>query len=279
MPVIFSLTSTQDAIWAIGPDGLFRYQQSTLQPEPQPDAQPTCCAAVGNRLLVGGASHGVAHTLTDGSWQAAWMDGVDAPVVALAPDPAQLDTGVVLAGSAGGGLLRSANRGGAWTVCNFGLQEFDVLCLTWAPLQPPRQWPPRQVVFLGTGGGVYRSPNGGRGWKRSPGPDAPVLALAVAPDFHQGGVVLAGTEEAGLWCSRDGGYSFMPVAGAPATVNALLALPDGWLLSDPAGIWRSADGEAWTLWAGQAPALAFLVTSEGVVAGGAEGVALLPLTG
>ncbi len=275
MPVIFSLTRTLDTVWAIGPEGLFRYQQGELQPEPQPDAQPACCAAVGSRLLVGGASHGVAHTLADGSWQAAWMDGVEAPVIALAPDPAQLDTGVVLAGSAGGGLLRSANRGGAWTVCNFGLQEFDVLCLAWAPLQPAGQWPPRQVVFLGTGGGVYRSPNGGRGWKRCQGPAAPVLALAAAPDFHQSGVVLAGAEEAGLWLSRDGGACFTPVAGAPSTVNALLALSDGWLLSDPVGIWRSVDGEQWTLVAGQAPALTFLATPEGVLAGGADGVALL----
>ncbi len=279
MPIIFSLTHTPETIWAIGPEGLFRYHGDELLSEPQPDAQPICCAAVGSSLLVGGAGHGVAYTLRDGSWQAAWMDGVAAPIVTLAADPAQMDTGIVLAGAAGDGLLRSTNRGSSWTVCNFGLQEYDVLCLAWAPLQPAGEWPPRQVVFLGTGGAVYRSPNGGRGWKRCAGPDAPVQALAVAPDFHQGGAVLAGTEETGLWISRDGGYSFAPVTGAPATVNALYALPDGWLLSDPAGIWHSPDGAQWRQLAGLAPALTFLPTPAGVLAGGANGIAVLPLAG
>ena len=54
-----------------------------------------------------------------------------------------------------------------------------------------------------------------------------------------------------------------------------LRCPNWWLLSDPVGIRRSVDGEQWTLVADQAPALTFLATPEGVLAGGADGVTLL----
>lgn len=271
MPVILALTQDQETIWALGPDGLFAFADGVLQPIPQPDAQPACCLHDGERLLVGGATHGVAYTTPDGGWQAGWLDGVTAPVVCLAADPDQARSGVLLAGSAGGGVLRSANWGRHWSVCNFGLFDFEVLALSWAPIQPAGMWPPTQVVFAGALGGVYRSPNGGRGWKQVATMPAPVLTLAVAPDFHHGGAVMAGTEGGGLWRSDDGGYTFALVPGAPAVVNALTARPGGWLLSDAERIWRSADGITWTP-TELPPALTFLATQDGVLAGGLEGV-------
>lgn len=272
MPVILSLTQDREGLWALGPEGLFRLADGDLTATSQPDAQPACCFYDGERMLVGGATHGVAYATPDGGWQAGWLDGVTAPVVYLAPDPDQMHSGVILAGTAGGGVLRSANWGRHWSVCNFGLFDFDVLTLAWAPVQPAGAWPPVQVVFAGALGGVYRSPNGGRGWKQVATTPAPVLSLAIAADFHQGGAVLAGTEGAGLWRSHDGGYTFAPVAGAPAVVNALAALPDGWLLSDAERIWRSDDdGVTWTA-TDQPPAFTFLPTAQGVAAGGMEGV-------
>jgi hypothetical protein len=272
MPVILSLTQHNQDIWALGPEGLFHLQDGALIAIPQPDAQPSCCFHNGERLLVGGGVHGVAYTTPDDGWQASWMDGVTAPVVCLAPHPDHTRTGVILAGSAGGGILRSANHGRDFFVCNFGLFDFEVLSLAWAPLPPPGAWPPIEAVFAGALGGVYRSPNGGRGWKQVAAMPAPVLTLAVAPDFHAGGAVLAGAEGGGLWRSDDGGYTFAPVAGAPEVVNALLALPGGgWLLSDADRIWRSADGAAWTP-LDLPPALTFLATERGVLAGGMDGV-------
>jgi hypothetical protein len=116
MPVILSLTQNREDIWALGPEGLFRMIDGDLIATPQPDAQPSCCYHDGERLLVGGGSHGVAHTTADGGWQASWMDGVTAPVVCLAPHPAQMRNGVILAGSSGGGILRSTNYGQHWSV-------------------------------------------------------------------------------------------------------------------------------------------------------------------
>lgn len=271
MPVILALTQTHNAVWALGPEGLFAVADGTLTAVPQPDAQPMCCYHDGERLYVGGATHGLAYTTPDGGWQAGWLDGVTAPVVCLVADPDHQHSGVLLAGTAGGGVLRTTNRGRHWSVCNFGLFDFDVLTLAWAPVQPAELWPPVQVIFAGALGGVYRSPNGGRGWKQVATTPAPILTLAVAPDFHTGGAVLAGAEGAGLWRSDDGGYTFAPVAGAPQVVNALLALPGGWLLSDAEHIWRSADGLNWTA-TDQPPALTFLATSGGVLAGGMDGV-------
>lgn len=271
MPVILSLTQHQGALWALGPEGLFQIQQGTLLSIPQPDAQPSCCCHGGDRLLVGGGTHGVAYTTADNSWQASWMDGSNAPVVCLAPHPDNLHNGILLAGSSGGGILRSTNHGQHWSVCNFGLYDFEVISLAWAPRQPSGMWPPVEVVFAGTATAIYRSPNGGRGWKQVAATAAPILALAAAADFHSGGTLLAGTEGAGLWRSNDGGNSFTPVADAPQVVNALLARPDGWLLSDTDQLWRSDDGLRWQP-LDFPPALALLETPEGVLAGGMEGV-------
>ena len=271
MPVILSLTQDRETIWALGPEGLFRLVGDQLIAEPQPDPQPSCCLYDGERLLVGGGTHGVAYTTADGGWQAGWMDGVTHPVVCLAPDPDQMHSGLLLAGTSGGGVLRSTNWGRHWSVCNFGLFDFDVLALAWAPKQPAGVWPPLQAVFAGTLGGVYRSPNGGRGWKQTATTPAPVLSLAISSSFHQGGAVLAGTEGAGLWRSDDGGFSFQRVPGAPEVVNALIALPDGWLLSDAERTWRSQEGLTWSPLNAPA-ALTFLSTPNGVWAGGMEGL-------
>ena len=271
MTVILSLAQVDGTIWALGPAGLYRVQGRSLTPEPQPQEQPGCCAGAGGRLLVGGAPNGVAYP-QGGGWQAAWMDGVTARVVCLAPDPRIAQTGAVLAGTLGGGLLRSENRGETWVACNFGLREVDVYCLAWAAPQPAGVWPPREVAFAGTDAAIYRSPNGGRGWRCSAEVGAPVLCCAASADFHTDGVVLAGTEEAGLWRSADGGHTFAPVPGAPETVNALAALPAGWLLGDAEGVQRSADGLAWERVPGSKPALAFLVTDDGILAGGETGV-------
>jgi hypothetical protein len=220
--------------------------EAGLQQTPQPQENLYCCAAIHDRILVGGLPHGVAYSLQGGeNWQAGWMDETDAPVVTIAPDPRVEGTGVLLAGTDGGGILRSINRGGHWYRRNFGLRSYNVLALQWAPPTPTDAWPQWQMVFACTEEGVYHSPNGGRGWKRSETPDAVYQCLAVGPDYHSSGVVLAGTESDGLLRSTDGGHTFQPVGGSPSQVNALVAIAGGWLLSDAEQLWQSADGTTW----------------------------------
>jgi hypothetical protein len=276
MPIILSFAQVAEQLWAAGPEGLFLVSDGQLTAVPQPEVELACCGTDGERILVGGLPHGAAFSLDNGGhWQASWMDGVEAPVLCIAADPHVTESGVLLAGSAGGGLLRSHNRGHSWTVCNFGLQDYTVLSLAWAPPAPPDQWPRWEVVFAGTEDGLYRSPNGGRGWKRSEGIAGVVQSIAVGPDFHSSGLVLAGTEEGGLWRSTDGGRTFAPVVGGPQRVDALTATADGWLLSDEAQLWRSTDGDHWQPIPDSKPALTLVRTAQGIWAGGEQGVTLL----
>ncbi|MDQ3248350.1 MAG: hypothetical protein M3Q45_03990, partial [Chloroflexota bacterium] len=276
MPIILSLAKTENELWAAGPEGLFRLNGHGLEAVPQPQQELACCASDGTRLLVGGLPHGTAFSLDKGgNWQASWMDTVETSVLCIVADPRAAETGTLLAGTAGGGILRSHNRGHSWDVCNFGLRDYTVLALAWAPPAPESVWPRWDVVLAATEEGVYRSPNGGRGWRRSEGIEGVVQTLAVGADFHTTGVVLAGTETLGLWRSTDGGRIFAPVTGGPGRVDAITATPGGWLLSDETGLWRSVDGQSWTGLADSRPALVLLSTPQGVWAGGEDGVTLI----
>jgi len=278
MPIILSFAKIEEQLWAAGPEGLFQVKGQELEAVPQPEVELACCGADGERILVGGLPHGTAFSLDQGgNWQASWMDGIDGPVLCIAADPRVAESGVLLAGSAGGGLLRSHNRGHSWTVCNFGLQDFTVLTIAWAPVTPVGHWPRWEVVFAGTEDGIYRSPNAGRGWKRSDGLDGVVQIIAVAPDFHTSGVVLAGTEEQGLWRSDDGGRVFLHVANGPSRVDALAHTNHGWLLSDEAQLWQSEDGLNWQPVPDSKPALTLFHTAQGVWVGGEQGIELLQL--
>lgn len=273
MTIILSLSYAKDTLWAAGPEGLYTLTDGELRQVPQPQENLYCCCAIHDRILVGGLPHGVAFSLQQGeNWQAGWMDNIDAPVVSLAADPQVEQTGVILAGTDGGGVLRSTNRGHHWYTRNFGLRSFNILALAWAPVAPLSVWPRWQSVFAATEEGIYHSPNGGRGWKRAASPEAVYQTLAVAPDFHQTGLILAGTESSGLYRSTDGGHSFVLVDGAPAQVNALVATPAGWLLSDETQVWQSPDGQQWQPLAASHAALTLLAADHAVWAGHENGV-------
>ena len=107
------------------------------------------------------------------------------------------------------------------------------------------------------------------------GVDSVVQVIAVSPDFHDNGQVLAGTEDAGLWRSTDGGRTFELVADAPERVDALTSTSDGWLLSDDQNLWRSSDGLSWEMIPDSGPALILLDTPDGIWAGGENGVTQL----
>lgn len=274
MTIILSLSYANDTLWAAGPDGLYTLDGGDLRQVAQPQENLYCCCAIHDRILVGGLPHGVAFSLQQGeNWQAGWIDHVDAPVVTLAADPLVEYSGVILAGTDGGGVLRSTNRGSHWYARNFGLRSFNVLALAWAPPAPAEAWPRWQTVFACTEEGVYHSPNGGRGWKRVACPEAVYQTLAVAPDFHRSGVVLAGTESRGLFRSSDGGHTFVPVPDAPSQINALIATPTGWLLSDENQVWQARDGQQWQPVAASRSALTLLAAGAAVWAGHEDGVA------
>ena len=292
MTIILSISAHGEQRWAAGPYGLFALEDGALVPTSQPMERLTVCCAIDDRLLVGGGPRGVAYLHNAGEqWQAAWMDGASAAALCLAPHPAVFYTAVLLAGTEGDGVLRSTDRGHRWTPCNYGLRNYTVLSLAWAPIDPAARWPGRELVFAGTEEGIYRSPSGGRGWKRSDSPDAAYQSIAISPSFHKDGLVLVGTEDQGLWRSADSGLTFALVTDAPSRINSLAALDDGvlslrrpelvegskggWLLSDEEQLWRSTDGLSWQPVAGSEPALVLTPTADGVLAGTENGVQLL----
>lgn len=273
MGPILSLSSNGKSVWAAGPRGLWAWDGATWRAVPQPQHHLFCCAVLRDRILVGGDPHGVAFS-TDGGghWQAAWIDSVNAPVVCLAPHPCVDTNGVLLAGTSDAGLLRSVDCGQSWASCNFGLEEYGVLALAWAPPAPSNAWPRWDIAFAATERSVYRSPNGGLAWRRCTGITGAVQTLAVAPDFHDIGLVLAGTEHDGLWRSTNGGRHFEPIEVVPSQVNALAYSAGRWVASDNQGLWFSDNAVAWESPAGSMPALALLPTEGGLWLGTESGV-------
>lgn len=275
MSIILSLSHAGKDLFAAGPEGMFRVAGEDMRDIIQPQQYLYACCALEDRVLVGGAPHGVAYSRDRGeTWQGAWMDQIDSPVMTIAEAPDVGESQVLLAGTEDKGILRSANNGEGWYACNFGLQSLTVLHICWAPAYPAHVWPRWHLAFACTDEGIYRSPASGRGWRRCEGAAGAFQVAAVDADFHQTQVVLAGTEDNGLWISDNKGHSFRRVPEAPAQINALLALKGGgFLLSDSASLWHSPDGQAWHPLAGSSPCLVLHQTGGQVWAGGQDGLA------
>ena len=98
-------------------------------------------------ILVGLASPTLTVSAGVNTWTSNGPDGGD--VRALAIDPANPAT--LYAGTSGGGVFKSTDGGGSWTVINTGLTSTDVRALAIDPANPA-------TVYAGT------SPPEGRYW-------------------------------------------------------------------------------------------------------------------
>lgn len=271
-----SLALTESGLWASGPEGLFLVENGVSQVILQPQEQLYCSHAIGNSVLVGGLPHGIGLSINNGmNWHAVSVDQIQEPVQCIAHDPHFIENGVMLAGTAGAGILRTDDRGWNWVTCNFGLENFNILNFFWSPPASVDVWPQWDVVFAATEDGLYRSPNGGLGWRRCLGTAGIFQTVVASQDFHQDNLVLAGTDGNGLWRSTDGGRHFEAVINSPRQVNALAKTSVDWLLSDETGIYRSANGLDWTQIPNANPALILLNDGDRVWAGTKEGVEFL----
>ncbi len=140
-------------------------------------------------------------------------------IVALAVSPNFAEDGTVFAGTAEDGVFVSTDRGDSWVPWNFSLLDLNVYALALSP-----NFAQDHTVYVGTESGIFRSINGGRGWRELPFPMdvAPVLALGVSAN----GTIYAGTEEHGLYASTDGGtaWSQIKASGSVQTLDVSAAL-------------------------------------------------------
>lgn len=273
MPIILSLENSGKNWLAAGPEGLYHYADDTFTPISQPQEQLLCALQLEDTTLVGGAPLGIALSPDSGdTWHPARIKHDNAQVVDIAADPEWSASGIILAATVGQGVFRSEDRGWRWVSCNFGLHTYTILCLTWTKPLPEAAFPRWQIVFAGGDDGIYRSPNGGLGWKRCEGEPQSTQIIVPDSDFHRTGIVLAGTESDGLWRSDDGGYTFGKVVESPDCINALLQTQHGWLLSDDEKLYQSTDGITWQPIPHSQSALILREHDEIILAGDAEGI-------
>ena len=263
---VLNLSAGGGMLWAASPAGLFRQSAGAWRALPggQPFLQPGLVLAHGRTLLAAGLDGGLARSVDSGaSWVPAWIPQSKQPITCLLASPRFDQDTVLLAGTAGDGLLRSRDAGRSWELCNFGLRSFAIFALA-----APAAWAWREPVFAGSQDGVYHSPNGGRAWKFSGLAGEVVLSLALHPAFPKPPLVLAGLEGHGLARSSDGGATWQTAGlGLPdgTSVNAILfSGPETVCLgTSEHGVLVSADGgQTWTRSSG-APATVFCLASAG----------------
>ena len=209
---------------------------------------PTFLAALGGErqgtVLIATRYHGLmSYTESTGDIESVWS-GTDEIMGGLAMAPGPRDKAAMFSSVRGIGVIRSVDGGKNWDTVNTGLAFIS----DWA-LHPDRGdfrrdidisvspgYATDRTVFVGSpaADGLYVSRDGGDSWQSS-GADfgitpAPVIAIAVSPDFSSSGSMLVSVKGAGLFLSNDRGKSFGPLRrsliGANASIENLEYSPN-----------------------------------------------------
>jgi photosystem II stability/assembly factor-like uncharacterized protein len=200
-------------------------------------------AASNPYLIVAGTLNGVYRSMDGGStWRRITPEGHPdlRNVGSVAIDPA--DPQVVYIGT-WHLPWKTVDGGRMWQPVNIGMiDDSDVMTLTVDRSDT-------QKVFATACSGIYRSGDGAQKWARIrgiPSSSRRTRAFAQSPDDPNR--LYAGTIQ-GVWMSDDGSATWRLVTRDDLLVNAILALPGGVVLlgTEGAGVVRSDDGAAsWT---------------------------------
>ena len=148
----------------------------------------------------------------------------------------------LLAGTSGGGVIKSSDYGATWSPANTGLANLDVRCLLVSSNGSG------SILFAGTnGGGVFASSNLGASWSLVNGglTNGYVKTLAVL-----GPKLFAGTDGGGIFCSTNNGGSWSLADSGlnNTTVNSLVVAGTNlFAATNGGGVFLSTDnGISWT---------------------------------
>lgn len=133
---------------------------------------------------------------------------------------------------------KTTDGGRTWNPVHAGMiDDSDVFTLTLDRRDP-------KTVYATACSGIYRSSDAGKRWTRIRGiPSSSRRTRSFAQDPESHDHLYAGTTE-GLWASVDGGATWRALTQKALVVNSVVVLPGGVLLlgTDGAGVLRSEDG-------------------------------------
>lgn len=139
--------------------------------------------------------------------------------------------GVLFAGTSGGGIFRSTDRGDTWAPVNTGLRFEPGEGLSIRAFAHNRG-----LIYAGAPDALYASTDGGDTWYQ-----VPIFGerfVSVSDIMFIGARVYIGTLNKGVWYSDDNGESWQPVIVTIGD-HMYTASVDGWVLySDDGDLWR-----------------------------------------
>lgn len=186
------------------------------------------------RVLIATRYHGlIAYDAMDDSIEPLWSD-TSRVMYSLVISPDFVRDQTIFSSIRGEGLFRSADGGKSWHEINSGLdfvenwkenrRRGDFRRDVHIAISP--SYAEDGVIFSGSpaGDGLYVSEDHGSSWRRvnadfglSP---APILAVAVSPEFESDHSLLVSVKGSGLFRSEDGGKSFESTGGELIGRNA-----------------------------------------------------------
>jgi photosystem II stability/assembly factor-like uncharacterized protein len=174
-----------------------------------------------------------------------WSSTGPAPPAVEAAIVSDPDTGTMLVGGTGGGILRSTNGGRTFAWSNEGLTSLTIFSLLMDHTAPA-------TVYAGTISGIHKSTNGGLTWQNLPGSSLGAVVMVMDPSNHD--TLYAGNSpNGGVTRSLDGGATWTALnngLGSPA-VFALAIDPRNpqvlYMGTAGAGAWKTVNGgQSWS---------------------------------
>jgi photosystem II stability/assembly factor-like uncharacterized protein len=191
-------------------------------------------------LMAGGGDGAPSLSSAEPTWHSL---GPAPPAIeaAVVSDP---DTGTMLIGGVGGGVLRSTDGGKSFDYANTGLTSLSILSLLVDRTTPG-------VFYAGTLTGIHKSTDGGASWTNLGGGTGAVI-LVMDPANHD--ILYAGNSPTGgVTKSVNGGISWTILStglGVPPVFGLAIDPRDPQVLyagTAGAGAWRTANGgQSWT---------------------------------